>query len=133
MDSGPPLFDRIGGDALRRVLSDFYDRVFADTMIGYLFDGKNKHRLIQKEWELVASLLGSGVPYTGRAMAAAHAKVSIAAGHFDRRMTILEETLADHAVDPEVRERWLSHSRALRAQLTSDPDESCGPGGVEPG
>ena len=51
------LYQRIGGDELRRVIEDFYGRVFADPMIGFLFAGKNKERLIHKEWELVAGLL----------------------------------------------------------------------------
>jgi hemoglobin len=116
------LFDRIGSEALRAVLRDFYDRLFADAMIGYMFAGKNKERLIQKEWELTAALLGAGVRYTGRPIGEAHAAVDIFGGHFDRRLTILEETLADHGVDPEVRAAWLEHARSLRRQLT---DRSC--------
>jgi hemoglobin len=119
------LFDSIGGEQLRLVVADFYERVFADAMIGFLFAGKNKDRLIQKEWELVASLLGAPIGYTGRSMTEAHARVPITGGHFDRRIVLLEETLADHGVDAEVRRRWLDHARSLRAQLTSDPDRSC--------
>jgi truncated hemoglobin YjbI len=121
------LHQRIGDEALRRVVRDFYDRVFADDMIGFLFAGKNKERLIQKEWELVAALLGAPVAYRGRSMAEAHRNVRITTGHFDRRLAILEETLAAHQVDPEVRRRWVDHARSLRAQLTADPDGACPP------
>jgi hemoglobin len=123
------LFDRIGGEALEEVIRDFYRRVFVDPMIGHLFEGKNRERLIRKEWELVAALLGAEVRYTGRTMTQAHARVPIFGGHFDRRMQILEETLDDHQVDEEVRRRWLDHGRALRSQLVGDPDEACGPDG----
>jgi hemoglobin len=126
--AGPPLFDRIGAEPLRAVLRDFYQRVFADPMIGFLFAGKNQERLIQKEWELTAALLGADVRYTGRPMTEAHAAVPILGGHFDRRTRILEETLADHGVDPEVQAAWLGHARALRRQLASDRDSECGPG-----
>ena len=121
------LYARIGDQALRRVVRDFYERVFADPMIGFLFAGKNKERLIQKEWELAAALLGAPIAYSGRSMSDAHARVPITGGHFDRRLVILEETLRDHQVDAEVQRRWLEHARALRAQLTSDPDQSCPP------
>jgi len=68
------VFDKVGGDALRAVIADFYDRVFADMMIGFLFAGKDKQRLIDKEWELAAVMLGApGVRYTGRPIRAAHA------------------------------------------------------------
>ncbi|HTE50846.1 MAG TPA: group 1 truncated hemoglobin [Kofleriaceae bacterium] len=121
------LFDRIGGEALRRVLEDFYDRVFADTMIGFLFTGKNKERLIQKEWEMAAGVLGGAVAYTGRPMSKAHARVPITVGHFDRRLVLLGETLDAHKVDPEVRGRLLDHARSLREQLTADPEGVCHP------
>ena len=120
------LFDRIGGEALRAVLTDFYERVFADPMIGFLFAGKNQQRLIQKEWELTARMLGaSEIAYTGRSMPEAHARSPILGGHFERRLHILRETLADHGVDREIRQVWLDHTRALRRQVTADKGSDC--------
>lgn len=120
------LFDRIGGEALRAVLTDFYGRVFADPMIGFLFAGKNKERLIQKEWELTARILGaSEIAYTGRPMPEAHARSPILGGHFERRLHLLAQTLEDHGVDPEVRRVWLDHTRALRPQVTADRGSDC--------
>jgi len=119
------LYQRIGGEELRKVIEDFYERVFADTMIGFLFAGKNKQRLIQKEWEFVSALLGAPIGYSGRSMTEAHAAVRITTGHFDRRLVLLEETLEAHHVDRDVRARWLEHARALRDHLTADPDGAC--------
>jgi hemoglobin len=119
------LYDKIGPDQLRAVITDFYARVFDDVMIGFLFAGKDRKRLIDKEFEFTAQLLGGDVRYTGKPMRAAHARVPIMGGHFDRRTVILQETLADHGVDPEVRESWLRHIQALRAQVTADPAGAC--------
>jgi hemoglobin len=120
------LFDRIGGDALRAVIADFYDRVFDDVMIGFMFEGKNKRHLIDREWELVAALLGApGVTYTGRPMRTAHARHTIFGGHFERRFELLRQTLRDHAVDPEVQRAWLDHTEALRSQITRDAGSEC--------
>lgn len=119
------LFDRIGGDALRAVIEDFYRRVFDDVMIGFMFAGKDRARLIEKEWEFAARLLGADVPYTGRSMPAAHARVPITGGHFDRRTQILRDVLAAHAVDDDVRAAWLDHVEALRPQLTADKGSDC--------
>jgi len=105
-------------DALRAVVRDFYDRIFADTMIGYMFADRNKERLIAKEWELVAALLGGPVRYTGRPLPEAHAAHDILGGHFDRRLQILRETLAAHGVDAEVQKAWIDHTLALRDQVT---------------
>lgn len=119
------LFDQIGGDKLRAVIADFYTRVFHDVMIGFLFIGKDRARLVDKEWEFTANLLGAGVKYTGRPIREAHAKSPILGGHFERRLQILRETLADHDVAPEVQARWIEHTLALRPQVTADAGSEC--------
>jgi hemoglobin len=125
MPRSSELFDRIGGDALRAVIVDFYDRVFADVMIGFLFTGKDKQRLIDREWEFTARFLGADLPYRGRSMPQAHARVPILGGHFERRLQILRNTLADHRVAPEVAQAWVDHQLALRAQVTGDRGSEC--------
>jgi hemoglobin len=120
------VFDRIGEPALRAVLTDFYDRVFRDVMIGFMFAGKDKHHLIEREYELTAKLLGApGVVYRGQPLRTAHARHMIFGGQFERRMQILRETLADHAVDGEVQRVWLEHTVALRKQVTHDAGSEC--------
>jgi len=119
-------FETIGGDALREVIRDFYDRVFGDVMIGFLFQGKDKQRLIQLEWELAARMLGAkDVSYTGRPMRVAHAQSPIFGGHFERRLQILRETMRDHGVDAEVQRVWIEHAQALREQITKDKGSEC--------
>ena len=66
---GPALFARIGEAKLRAVLADFYDRVFADVMIGFMFAGKDRAHLVEREYELTAKLLGApGIVYRGMPM-----------------------------------------------------------------
>ena len=119
------LFDKIGGDALRAVITDFYERVFADVMIGFLFHGKDKQRLIDKEWEFTAKFLGADVEYTGKPIRPAHAKSPILGGHFERRLQLIKNVLADHDIDPDVRAAWVDHTNALRAQVTGDKGSEC--------
>jgi hemoglobin len=119
------LFDRLGGERLRAVIEDFYRRVFDDVMIGFMFAGKDRARLIEKEYELAAKMLGADIRYSGRPMPAAHARVPITGGHFDRRTQILRETLAAHDVPAEIRDAWLGHVEALREQLTADRGSDC--------
>jgi hemoglobin len=119
-------FDKIGEAKLRAVLADFYDRVFADVMIGFMFQGKDKRHLIDREYEMTAKMLGaSNVTYTGRPMRTAHGAHTIFGGHFERRLQILRETMADHDVDPEVRQVWIDHTLALRDQITRDKGSEC--------
>jgi hemoglobin len=121
----PDLFSVIGGDALRAVVVDFYDQVFDDIMIGFLFIGKNKQHLIDREWEFTAHFLGGPVAYTGRPMKTAHAKSPIFGGHFERRLQILRNTLAKHNVDAAVQASWIDHQLALRSQVTGDAGSEC--------
>lgn len=120
------LFDRIGALALRAVVTEFYARIFPDVMIGFMFRGKDRQHLIDREYELTAALLGApGVTYTGRPMRVAHAQHTIFGGHFERRLQILRETLRDLDVDPEVQQVWIDHQLALRSQITRDQGSEC--------
>ncbi len=125
------LFDRIGGNKLREVIADFYRRVFADIMIGFLFIGKDRHKLIRLEWEFVANMLGADVPYTGRPIREAHASSPILGGHFERRLQILRDVIGEHDVDDKVAERWIGHTLALRGQVTKDRGSECDHDAVE--
>lgn len=119
------LFDEIGGDRLRAVLTDFYERVFADTMIGFLFWGKDRALLIEREWEFTARLLGADVPYSGRPLRTAHAQSPILGGHFARRLQLLKEMMEKHEVPESVRKAWVEHTLALRPQVTRDTSSEC--------
>jgi truncated hemoglobin YjbI len=118
-------FDKIGEAKLRAVLTDFYDRVFRDVMIGFMFQGKDKQHLIEREYEMTAKMLGANVEYRGQPLRTAHARHTIFGGHFERRTQIMREAMADHDVDPELRQIWLDHTNALRAQITRDQGSEC--------
>lgn len=119
------LFDQIGPAKLRAVIEDFYSRIFGDIMIGFLFEGKDRARLVEMEYQFTAQLLGADVKYGGRSMREAHARSPIFGGHFERRLQILRETLRDQAVDPEVAQAWIDHTLSLRSQITSDQGSEC--------
>lgn len=121
----PELFAKIGEAKLREVVTDFYARIFGDVMIGFLFEGKSRQHLIDREYEFTASFLGGDVKYTGRPMRIAHAQSPIFGGHFERRLQILRDTLRDHAVDAEVQRAWIDHTLALRDQITPDKGSEC--------
>ncbi len=126
MERSPALYARLGDAKLREVITDFYARVFPDVMIGFMFQGKDKQRLIDKECELAATFLGSpDAKYTGRPIRTAHAHIPIFGGQFERRLQILRETMRDHAVDLEVQRVWIEHTQALRSQVTRDVGSEC--------
>ncbi len=118
-------YSDIGGEGpLRAVLEDFYARVFADPMIGYLFAGQDPARLVELEFQLTAKMFGAPVAYTGRSIRAAHAAHDIRRGHFHRRNRILLETLRDHGVPSSVVEAWMGHARALERAVLAPRDRA---------
>ncbi len=119
------LLDRVGEPGLRAIIMDFYDHVFGDVMIGFLFVGKDKATLIERELEFVAGMLGGDRPYLGRPIRAAHAKSPITGGHFARRAHLLLGAMQRHGLDAEVQAAWIAHNDALRPQVTADRGSEC--------
>ena len=108
------------------MITTFYDAVFADVMIGYHFARADRQRLIDKEVELAARMLGaSHVRYTGRPMLEAHARHRIFGGQFDRRLQLLRQAMERHDLPEPVRRAWVEHTQALRALITDDDDSNC--------
>jgi len=110
------LTDQVGGeDALRAMMQDFYDRIFDDPIIGFLFAGSDKAALVESQIAFVTAHLGdrSGT-YEGPNIRRAHEDLPILTGQFDRRHKILEETLAHHDVPEDVQKAWLELDQSLR-------------------
>lgn len=121
------LYRLAGGEStLRAVITDFYDAVFSDLMIGFFFAKSNKARLIEKELELISEHLGApGVHYRGRELREAHQAHPIMGGHFERRLQLLREAMARHALPVEVQEAWIAHAEGLRDKVTPMQGGDC--------
>ena len=108
--------ERLGEARVRRLVHTFMERVFADPMIGFFFQGKSLPRLRELEARFALAHLGGGDDvYTGRPLDHAHAALRIFDAHFDRRTTLLRETLIEDGVDTDIVQRWLAHTEAQRA------------------
>lgn len=119
------LFEQIGDAKLRAVVAEFYNRVLVDPMIGFMFQGKDRQRLVDKEYELIAALLGANIKYTGRPMRSAHAQHTIFGGQFERRMQLLRNVFRDLDVPEPIATAWLDHAESLRSQITRDRGSEC--------
>jgi hemoglobin len=118
-------WERAGGEAaLRPLMEEFVRRMFADAMIGFMFDGRSAKRIAEMELRLASAQLGGPLEYTGRDLREVHQRLPIMGGQFLRRRQILINTLRDRGVDPEVSARWIAHVDRLR-------DHIMGSGAVE--
>jgi hemoglobin len=121
-------FEQLGGEvALRRIIGEFIDRVFADRMIGFFFRNADRARIKELEYQMAAAFLGAQVKYQGRPLGQAHAKHPIMGGHFARRKQILKETLEFHGVPEPIKAAWLQHTENLRALITKQTGSDCDP------
>lgn len=121
-------FERIGGEpALRALIVDFVDGCFDDMMIGFLFPRNKRERVKEFEYQHAAEHLGAGTSYEGRTLEQAHGAHRIMGGQFDRRLTILRNTLKSHNVAEDVAKRWLAYHESLRGRVTGDAKGECTP------
>jgi truncated hemoglobin YjbI len=119
------LYEDMGGEpALRAVLRTLYDRLFADVMVGFLFAGKDKERLIEHQLWFTARFLGGPSRYAGRSVPDAHAALPLLPGHFDRRHHVLAQVLAEHRVPEHVAREWLRVDQSLRTAVLKSGGEA---------
>jgi hemoglobin len=108
-------YEAIGGEAaVRQVLRTLYDALFDDPMVGFLFRGRDKSRIVEQQVALTCSFLGGPQRYTGAPLPEAHAALPLLPGHFDRRRRLLELALERHGAPGAVREAWLRVDDTLR-------------------
>lgn len=116
-------FEAVGGrDGVEAILRDFLDRVFDDFIIGFLFVGRDKERILTHEVEHACAHLGGPRAYTGRPIDRVHRPLPINRGHFRRRLALLRTVLREHQVDEAVIERWIAANRRLEEAVVDGTD-----------
>jgi hemoglobin len=117
-EDAPTPYQAIGGEpAVRAVLQSLYDRLFADAMVGFLFQGRDKQHIVEQQVAFTCGFLGGPQKYTGRPLPEAHAPLPILPGHLDRRHRLLEQALREKHVPEEVCGVWLRIDKSLRASV----------------
>jgi len=119
------LYEEMGGEpALRRVLRLLYDRLFDDLLVGFLFAGRDKEKLIEHQVWFTAGFLGGPRRYTGKGVREAHAALPILPGHFDRRHRLLEQALAECGIPEGPRSEWLRIDLELRSSVLKSGEQA---------
>ena len=115
---GRSAYAAIGGqERVQAVLDRLYTRLFEDPIVGFLFEGRNKERIVAEQVALTCAFLGGPQSYRGRPLPEVHASIPILPGHFDRRHFLLAQALADEGVPEEVRVEWLRIDESLRTSV----------------
>lgn len=120
LESGPSLFDRIGGDeTVTTLVDDFYERIFSDPELGLFFAHSPKDKLVQMQREFFAVALDGPSSYTGRSLNEVHFGRGITAKHLGLYIDHLTATLQDFGLDEEAKR----HGELESAQ--HEPIERC--------
>jgi hemoglobin len=123
--SVPSLYEAIGGEPkVREVLQRLYDRLFVDPFVGFLFEGKDKARIVEQQVAFTCRFLGGPQTYDGLPLPRAHANLPLLPGHFDRRHRLLTQVLEECQVPLEVSRVWLQIDLALRPSVLSSAEEA---------
>jgi hemoglobin len=125
------LYDDIGEERIRAVIRSFYDKAFADMIIGHIFWPFDKEHLIMHQSAFAIAMLGGPKGYKGKALGAAHAPLRLRPAHFGRRQVLMRETLDEQGVGARERDKWLSLEEALRPLILGS-EESCLAKGTPP-
>ena len=119
------LYEAIGGEArVREVLQSLYDRMFDDLIVGFLFAGKDKARIVEQQLAFTCHFLGGPQVYEGLPLPKAHANLPLLPGHFDRRHRLLEQVLDERKVPLAVKRVWLQIDLALRPSVLAAGEEA---------
>lgn len=93
----------------------FYTRIFADTMIGFMFADVELDAIVAHQVQYTRARLGNEkVRYQGKPIRAAHQPFPILSGHFNRRHQMLKEVLREFDVPEHVFAAWIELEQSLR-------------------
>lgn len=109
------LYESLGEERLQGILREFYRRMSQDVLIGYFFDGKDIQHIADQQLGFLLLAMGVKKTYSGKLPTHAHLDLPpIYTGHFDRRLTLLRQTLKDSGLKDEEIKVWVDFEDAFR-------------------
>jgi hemoglobin len=93
------VFQEAGGfAAVRRIVSDFYERVMTSPGLARHFAGVDLPRLIDHQTKFIVSVMGGPASFTPEHLRRAHAPLGVTHAEFDEVCLLLREALEDGEV-----------------------------------
>jgi hemoglobin len=91
------MYERHGGfAAVRKVVSDFYDRVLDDERLARHFGHTDMRVLVDHQTRFVSFLLGGPTSYSDEHIERVHVQLDISLAEFEAMVLTMLETLEDH-------------------------------------
>lgn len=115
------LYEKVGGEeAIDAVVTEFYQRVFADPELSPFFEGIDAERLRCMQREYFARALDGPSEYTGRSLREAHAGLGIRPRHLTRFVDHLMAVLEQQGLDEKDRYEVCTRINLLAEEITGD-------------
>jgi truncated hemoglobin YjbI len=115
----PSLYDQIGHAFLSKAVAEFYQRAFADVMIGHFFYKSDIEHITRQQIQFASAMLGGPQSYKGLALKLAHKPFLIRPVHFNRRQVLMREVLNDLGLDAKLCEAWLAAEDQFRQVIVN--------------
>ncbi len=91
------VFERCGGfQNVRRVVSDFYDKVLESEQLQGYFEHIDMARLVDHQTKFIAQIMGGPVSINDDTLRKVHGTLGISHGEFMEAASLLEEAMEDH-------------------------------------
>ena len=132
LDPDPEMWEALrGGDGLTQILSDFYDRVYADARLAHFFEGTTKQRAIEKQWSFLCQIFSGQQVYFGDRPRNAHHWMVISEELFDYREELMMRCLRAYGLPEHLVARWRAMEEIFRKQIVKSEPRGKRIGGVE--
>jgi hemoglobin len=96
------IYERNGGfPKVRKVVSDFYDRVLDSELIAHHFERVDIKRLIDHQTHFISFLMGGPASYSDDHLERVHQRQAITSAEFAEMVALLRETLEDYSFSAE--------------------------------
>lgn len=102
---------------LKGIIRTFYQKVFADVMIGFMFQKSDLEDLVDHQLAFSLNMFGHRASYQGQPLREVHFPLKIRGGQFRRRQIILKETLLAHDLSETFVQQWLDKEENLKSHI----------------
>jgi ferredoxin/truncated hemoglobin YjbI len=105
------------GQTARRVLEDFYDRVYADALLSPFFERVTKDRVTDKQYSFMRQCVTGEKVYFGQRPRNAHHWMIISEALFDHRQALMLQALQACGLTPGQVKRWVRIEEHFRPDM----------------
>jgi len=120
------LFDELGGmPIIEKVHVIFYDKLLSHPWLKDFFKGVPRPHLENQQTNYMAGLFGGPKVYGGRPLKTGHMHMFVTEEVFLLRHELLDQSLAEANIAPDLKKRWLSCDMGTKNDLVKTSVSEC--------